>query len=90
MDQGFPARAALGGGGPKVGWAIGGGQGKALALVVPLVKPLEAGPHRLVISQGYGNKHVLARFRVSATRLSPPPVAAGEALVAALVKKLSA
>ena len=85
-QEGFPARAALGGGGPKVGWAIGGGQGKALALVVPLVKPLEAGPHRLVISQGYGNKHVLARFRVSATRLSPPPVAAGEALVAALRK----
>lgn len=85
-QDGFPARAALGGGGPKAGWAIGGGQGKKIALVLPVVRPLEPGPHRLVISQGYGNKHVLARFRFSATKVFPSPVAAGEELVAALAR----
>ena len=85
-QEGFPARATQGGGGPNAGWGIGGGQGKAQAIVLPLVKPLDAGAHRLVVSQGFGNRHVMARFRVSATRQSPPPVAAGEAVASALAR----
>ena len=86
-QPGFPARAALGTSGAKVGWGLGGGTGTDQALVIPLVKALSNEQYRLVVSQNYGTKHVMGRFRIGVTRQVPPPPAASAGLVAALAKE---
>jgi hypothetical protein len=43
--------------------------------------------YRLVVSQSYGTKHVMGRFRIGVTRQVPPPPAASAGLVAAVAKE---
>ena len=82
-QEGFGARLALGGGGAKSGWGLGGGLNADQALVVPVASPLGEGAYRLVVSQGHGGKAVLGKFRISVSRVTPAPVAAAEPLIAA-------
>ncbi|MEY4484056.1 MAG: hypothetical protein RL693_1508 [Verrucomicrobiota bacterium] len=58
------------------GWGIGGGTGHSQALVLETQKPLsvkEGTELTFGIHQGYGNNHVLGRFRLLATS-QPAPI----------------
>ncbi|CAN5900967.1 PSD1 and planctomycete cytochrome C domain-containing protein [soil metagenome] len=74
----------------KGGWAIGGGTGHSQALVLETQKPLqviEGTELTFGIQQGYGDDHVLGRFRILATSQQAPileaPVAVREILAVA-------
>lgn len=68
----------------KRGWAVGGGQGRAHAAVFEFSEPLPAGAVTIKLTQNFGGRHSLGRFRLALTDAAFPPVAVPENLQPAL------
>ena len=56
----------------KHGWAVGGAQGRAHAAVVEFSEPLPAGEITLKLTQNFGERHTLGRFRLALTDAASP------------------
>ena len=56
----------------KHGWAVGGAQGRAHAAVVEFSELLPAGEITLKLTQNFGERHTLGRFRLALTDAASP------------------
>lgn len=78
-QKGFPASKAIDKD-EKTGWAVGGATGKNHAAVFSLERPIEqaaagVAEFKFVLTQKYGGKHAIGRFRISAmTGIAPDPM----------------